>query len=78
MSQDVKMVSVGGQGVPSEKRVVSELNHHLFETFMAIANDTEDSPVEENPNCLNHMGCWHVGQFITWLEDNYDIKEKAK
>ncbi len=76
MSQDVKMVEVGGEDFPSEKRMVSELNNKLFLTFMAIANEEKGTVGEHYPGGCSHMGCWHVGQFITWLENNYDIKEK--
>ena len=50
-----------------EPRVVSELNHTLF----MIAKTTMDEATH-----LNHIGWSGVGDFIDYLEENYDIKIK--
>jgi hypothetical protein len=61
---------------PDEIRMVSELNHKLFTAFMSIADEEKGTVGEHYPGGCSHMGKWHVGQFITWLEDNYELKEK--
>ena len=55
---------------PSEVREVSKLNNTLFLKLMEMAE-------EDSPSGCWHLGRWHVGQFITWLEENYNIEEKS-
>jgi hypothetical protein len=61
---------------PDEVREVSPLNHKLYLRFMEIADEENDDDMKYPGSC-GHMGRWHVGQFITWLEDNYELKEKV-
>jgi hypothetical protein len=66
-----RSVNVGGEDWPSEARQVSPLNHKLYTTFMTMADEEKGYP-----GSCGHMGKWHVGQFITWLENNYELKER--
>lgn len=55
----------------NHKREVSELNHELFLAAKEIMGSIAD------------RGCWHigwkdVGDFIDYLEENYEIKKKTK
>ncbi len=56
-----------------DKREVSELNHELFNQAKVIMENEHDNA--RTPTC-DHMGWMQVGDFIDWLEANYNIKEK--
>ena len=62
-----KLISVGNY----EKKEVSPLNNDLF----LAAKDIMEKGTEDSKRC-HHIGWASVGDYIDWLEINYDIKPK--
>ena len=57
----------------TEKREVSELNNELFNAAKSIMEDNGNGPYRAR---CPHIGWAVVGDFIDWLEENYEIKKK--
>lgn len=51
------------------KRKVTPLNKELFEGAEIILDKVDIK-------ACNHMGWYGIGNFIDWLEENYDITKK--
>lgn len=56
-----------------QKKVVSELNHELYQKAKLLIEGDEGDD--------DYVGGWHmgwqeVGKFIDWLEENYIIQKK--
>jgi hypothetical protein len=55
-----------------DKREVSELNNELFLSAKKLMEESTGNGVRPP-----HVGWAEVGDFIDWLEKNYEIKKKA-
>ena len=53
----------------TEKREVTELNHELYTNAVSV--------MEAGCN-LSHIGWAGVGDFIDWLEANYEITKRQE
>ena len=54
-----------------EKKEVSELNNELFNAAKKVMQEGSD----KDQRCW-HIGWAGVGDYIDWLEKNYEIKKK--
>jgi hypothetical protein len=64
-----KLISIGKY----EKKEVSQLNNDLF---LAAKDIMEEGTSTGNRKW--HIGWAAVGDYIDWLEENYDIKKKLR
>ena len=68
------MITVGRLG----EREVSELNHELFKEAKSFLETSADEKCRTGYGRAWHVGWLDIGEYIDFLEANYEITRKNK
>ena len=68
------MITVGRLG----EREVSELNHELFKEAKSFLEASADKKLKQRDYRAWHVGWLDIGEYIDFLEANYEITRKNK